>query len=257
MSLPRERLVQLLTLTDLTSLELTDTPETIAALCARARRPDPTDSGVPPVAAVCVYPWLVKVAAAEVAGTSVAVASVAGNFPAGVATIAEKVAETEQAIADGATEIDLVVDHVAFASGAEQALFEEVAAVRAASAGVRLKVILETGALAAPERIRRAADLALDAGADLLKTSTGKGHPGASPEAAGILWAAASEYAVRRGRRVGVKVSGGVRTPADALTYLEQAETALGAAATPATFRIGASALVDALVTALVTARRP
>ncbi|HUR75246.1 MAG TPA: deoxyribose-phosphate aldolase, partial [Sporichthya sp.] len=168
MPLSRERLDLILRLTDLTSLELTDTPESIAALCARARRPDPSDDTVPPVAAVCVYPGLVKVAAAELAGAGIAVASVVGNFPTGVATVAEKVAEAEQAIADGATELDLLVDHVAFAGGNEQGLSDEVAAVRAASPGVRLKVILETGALAGPVPVRRAADLALDAGADVL-----------------------------------------------------------------------------------------
>lgn len=247
MACPRERLDLILQLTDLTSLELDDTAESIAALCARARQPDPADGSAPPVAAVCVYPRWVKVAAAEVAGTGIAVASVVGNFPSGVAAIAEKVAEAEQAITDGATELDLIVDHIAFAAGNDAGLTDEVAAVRAVSPGVRLKVILETGALIDADTIRRAADLALEAGADLLKTSTGKGHPGASPAAAAVLLEAVAEYAVRRGRQPGVKVSGGVRTPEDALAYLAQAEAVLPAPLTPATFRIGASALVDAV----------
>ncbi len=249
MPLTRERLDLILRLTDLTSLELTDTPDSIAALCARALRPDPSDATVPSVAAVCVYPRLVKVAAAELAGTGIAVASVVGNFPSGVASVAEKVAEAEQAIADGATELDLIVSHVAFAGGAEQGLSDEVAAVRAASPGVRLKVILETGALAGPVPVRLAADLALEAGADVLKTSTGKGHPGASPAAVAVLLDAVSEYAVRHGRQPGIKVSGGVRTVEGALLYLDPAERALPAL-TPATFRIGASALVAAVVEA-------
>lgn len=248
MPFSRQRLDLLLQLTDLTSLELTDTPESIAALCARARRPDPSDAAVPAVAAVCVYPHLVKVAAAELAGSGIAVASVVGNFPSGVATTAEKVAEAEQAVADGATELDLIVDHLAFAGGSVDGLSEEVAAVRAASPAVRLKVILETGALADPDLIRRAAELALEAGADLLKTSTGKGHPGASPASAALLLDAVALYAVRRGRQPGVKVSGGVRTPDDALAYLAQAESVLPTPLTPATFRIGASALVTAIV---------
>lgn len=248
MTLDRPRLDLILRLTDLTSLELTDTESSIAALCARARRPDPADDTAPPVAAVCVYPRLVKAAAAELAGTGIAVASVVGNFPSGVAPVSAKVAEAEQAIADGASELDLIVDHSAFAGGYEQGLSEEVAAVRAASPGVRLKVILETGALAGPVPVRRAADLALEAGADVLKTSTGKGVRGASPAAVAVLLDAVSEYAVRHGRQPGVKVSGGVRTVEDALLYLEPAERALPAPLTPATFRIGASALVAAVV---------
>lgn len=248
MSPTREQLDLILRLVDLTSLELDDTPDSIAALCARARRPDPADAAVPAVAAVCVYPRLVKVAAAELAGSDIAVASVVGNFPSGVAPTADKVAEAERAIADGATELDLIVDHIAFAAGNDDSLHAEVAAVRAASPGVRLKVILETGALVDPRTIRRAADLALEAGADMLKTSTGKGHPGASPEAVAVLLEAVAGYAVRRGRQPGVKVSGGVRTPEDALAYLAQAEAALPTPLTPATFRIGASALVAAVV---------
>lgn len=248
MALSHERLDQILALTDLTSLELTDTEESIAALCTRAQRPDPTDASVPAVAAVCVYPRLVKVAVSELAGTSVAVASVVGNFPSGLATPAEKAAEAELAIGSGATELDLVIDHVAFCGGDEQRLTDEVAAVREVSRAIRLKVILETGALTDPELIRRASDLALDAGADMLKTSTGKGHPGASLSAAEILLTASAEYAVRRGRQPGVKVSGGVRTPEDALAYLELAESKLFYALTPSSFRIGASALVSAVV---------
>ena len=246
----RNQLDLILRLVDLTSLELNDTSHSIAALCARAQRPDPADAAVPPVAAVCVYPGLVQVAAAELAGSDIAVASVVGNFPSGVAAIEDKVAEAEQAIADGATELDLIVDHITFAGGNDDGLHAEVAAVRAASPGVRLKVILETGALVDPGTIRRAADLALEAGADMLKTSTGKGHPGASPAAVAVLLEAVSEYAVRRGRQPGVKVSGGVRTPEDALAYLAQAEAVLPSPLTPATFRLGASALVTAVVEA-------
>lgn len=248
MPLTRERLDLILRLTDLTSLELTDNPETIAALCARARHPDPLDSSVPSVAAVCVYPRLVKVAVAELAGSGIAVASVAGNFPSGVASVEEKVSEAAQAVEDGATEIDLVMDHHAFADGNDQRLVDDVTAVRTVIPGVRLKVILETGCLPDAETVRRAADLALEAGADVLKTSTGKGHPGASPAAAFVLLDAVSSYAARRGRQPGVKVSGGVRTPEDALSYLAQAEAVLPTPLTPATFRIGASALVAAVV---------
>lgn len=246
----REQLDLILRLVDLTSLELSDTADSVAALCARALRPDPADGTVPPVAAVCVYPRFVKVAAGELAGCDVAVAGVVGNFPSGVASIADKVAEAEQAIADGASELDLIVDHIAFTAGNDDGLSAEVAAVRAVSPGVRLKVILETGALVDPGTIRRAADLALEAGADMLKTSTGKRHPGASPEAVAVLLESVVEYAVRRGRQPGVKVSGGVRTTEDALAYLAQAEAVLPSPLTPATFRIGASALVAAVVEA-------
>lgn len=248
MPLDRARLDQILRLTDLTSLEPTDSPESIAALCARARRPDPDDPSCPPVAAVCVYPQFVKVVAAELAGSGIAVASVVGNFPSGVAPSAAKAAEAEQAIADGAHELDLIVDHVAFVGGDEQRLSDDVAAVRAVSPGVRLKVILETGALPGPVPVRRAADLALEAGADVLKTSTGKIPRGASPAAVAVLLDAVTSYAVRSGRQPGIKVSGGVRTVENALLYLEPAERMLPAPLTPATFRIGASALVTDVV---------
>lgn len=244
----RDRLDLILRLTDLTSLELTDTPESIAALCARALSPDPDDDSVPPVAAVCVYPHLVGVAAHELAGTGVMIASVAGAFPSGVATIEAKVAEAETALNAGAAELDLVIDYEAFLRGEEHLLTDEVSAVRLVSPGARLKVILETGALGDLEIIRRAADAALAAGADIVKTSTGKGHPGASPEVAEVLLEAAAQYAVRHGRRVGVKVSGGVRTTAAALAYIDQAERILWLPLTGLQFRIGASALVDAVV---------
>jgi deoxyribose-phosphate aldolase len=246
--LDRERLDLILALTDLTSLELTDTPDSIAALCARALSPDSSDASCPSVAAVCVYPQFVKVAAAELAGSGIAVASVVGNFPSGVASSSDKAAEAERAVADGAAELDLIVDHVAFLAGDEQRLTDDVAAVRAAGPGVRLKVILETGALPGPIPVRRAADLALEAGADVLKTSTGKGYPGAAPAAVAVLLDAVTEYAVRHGRQPGVKVSGGVRTPEMAINFLGLAESMLPTPLTPATFRIGASSLVDALV---------
>lgn len=248
---PTDRLDLVLRLTDLTTLELSDTPESVRALCARARRPDPDDATAPAVAAVCVYPHLVGVAVGALAGSAIAVASVAGAFPSGLAPVEVKVAEAQAALAAGATELDLTIDRQAFLNGRQDDVRAEVAAVRAISASARLKVILETGELSTLDTIRAAADLVLAAGADMVKTSTGKGPPGATPAVARVLFEAAVDHERRTGHPVGVKLSGGVRAVADAFAYLELAEEIGGTARlTPDLFRFGASALLDAVVEA-------
>jgi deoxyribose-phosphate aldolase len=235
---------------DLTSLEADDTEERILALCERALRPDPDDAASPPVAAVCVYPRFVRAAAVRLAGTPVRVAAVAGGFPSGVATVEERVEEIRSCIASGAHEIDTVLDRMALgAAEGESGVLEQLRASREAAAGATLKVILETGALESPGLIRRAAELAIDAGADFLKTSTGKVGLGASPGAAREVMQVAGEAFRREGRLVGIKVAGGVRRVDDALGYLEIAREVLGPDwLTPQRFRIGASSLLDALV---------
>ena len=235
---------------DLTSLEYDDTEERILALCERAVRPDPDDPTLAPVAAVCVYPRFVRAAAGRLAGTPVRVAAVAGGFPSGVATVEDRVEEIRFCVASGADEIDTVLDRMALgAADGESGALEQLRASREAAAGATMKVILETGALDSPGLIRRAGELAIDAGADFLKSSTGKVGLGASPGAAREMMQVAREAFQREGRIVGIKVAGGVRRVEDALGYLETVRDVLGPDwLTPQRFRIGASSLLDALV---------
>ena len=235
----------LIGLMDLTTLEGRDTPRAVAALCARARRPDPADPAAPPVAAVCVYPDLVPAAVAALAGSPVAVASVATAFPAGRAGLDVKLADTAAAVGAGAAEIDMVLDRGAFLSGRRRHVYDEIRAVREVCGPAHLKVILETGELGSYDAVRRAAWLAMLAGADFVKTSTGKISPAATPAVALVLLDAATDFEARHGRAVGVKVAGGIRTTKEALRYLAIAEAAGPGRATPELFRFGASSLLD------------
>ncbi len=234
---------------DLTTLEGADTPGKVRGLCAKARRPDPDDPQVPPVAAVCVYPDLVGVARAELAGSPVAVASVATAFPSGRACRAVKLADVADAVSAGADEVDMVIDRGAFLAGRYAHVYEEVRAVRQACGRAHLKVILETGELATLDNVSRAAWLAMLAGADFIKTSTGKVSPAATPPVALVMLSAARDFAATTGRRVGVKVAGGIRTAKDAIRYLVLAREVAGPEwLTPALFRIGASSLLNDLL---------
>jgi deoxyribose-phosphate aldolase len=234
---------------DLTTLEGADTPGKVRAMCSKARRPDPTDASVPPVAAVCVYPDLVEVAREAVEGSGVAVASVATAFPSGRASLAVKLADTEDAVAAGADEIDMVIDRGAFLSGRYGQVYEEVRLVREACGEAHLKVILETGELATLDNVARAAWLAMLGGADFVKTSTGKVTPASTLPAALVMLAAVRDFADATGRRVGVKVAGGIRSSKDAIRYLVLvAETAGDDWLSPAAFRIGASSLLNDLL---------
>jgi deoxyribose-phosphate aldolase len=234
---------------DLTTLEGADTPGKVRGMCAKALRPDPADPGVPPVAAVCVYPDLVGICRAELAGSPVAVASVATAFPSGRASLAVKLADVADAVAAGADEVDMVIDRGAFLAGRYGQVFQEVRQVREACGGARLKVILETGELATLDNVSRASWLAMLAGADFIKTSTGKVAPAATPPVTLVMLAAARDYAQVTGRRVGVKVAGGVRTAKEAIRYLVLVgETAGAQWLTPELFRIGASSLLNDLL---------
>jgi deoxyribose-phosphate aldolase len=234
---------------DLTTLEGADTPGKVRELCAKARRPDPADPAVPPVAAVCIYPDLVPVARAGLAGTPVAVASVATAFPSGRASLAVKLADVADAVKAGADEVDMVIDRGAFLCGRYGQVYEEVRAVREACGPAHLKVILETGELATLDNVARASWLAMLAGADFIKTSTGKVSPAATPPVAHVMLAAVRDFAEATGRRVGVKVAGGVRTAKDAIRYLVLVrETAGPEWLTPDLFRIGASSLLNDLL---------
>jgi deoxyribose-phosphate aldolase len=237
-------------MTDLTTLEGADTPGKVRALSAKARQPDPADLDVPPVAAVCVYPDLVETAVEALAGSTVRVASVATAFPSGRAALEAKLADTRSAIEAGASEIDMVIDRGAFLAGRYGKVFDEITRVReVCSERVHLKVILETGELATLDNVRRASWLAMAAGADFVKTSTGKVTPAATLPVVLVMLQAVRDFADVTGRAVGVKAAGGIRTAKDAVRYLVVvAETAGPAWLTPDRFRFGASTLLNDLL---------
>jgi deoxyribose-phosphate aldolase len=246
-----ERVERIVRCLDLTSLRPDDTDADIERLCARALRPDPDDDRLAPVAAACVLPRTAALAREALGDTEVGLAVAAGGFPDGTASTQERVAEIRQARVDGATEIDTVLDHRTLLTGDDAAVRAQLDATREAAGPATMKVILETEALPGTDTIRRAAKLAVAAGADFLKTSTGTGPVGATPEAVQVV-AEEAFRAMEQGRPVGVKVAGGVRTPEAALAFLDLVESVLGpGSATPERFRIGASSLLDGLVAAL------
>jgi deoxyribose-phosphate aldolase len=231
---------------DLTTLEGADTPGKVVAVCAKAVRPDPTDSSVPSVAAVVIYPALVPVAAGQLKGTGVRVASVAGAFPSGLGPLEERLDEIRAAVKLGADEIDIVLNRSAFLAGRYRQAFEEIAASKEACGPVHLKVILETGELGSYDQIRKASVLAMAARADFIKTSTGKIGVGATHPSALCMMEAARDFFHETGKRVGVKVAGGVRTSKQAIQYLVLLYETLGCDwMTPDLFRIGASTLLN------------
>ncbi len=236
-------------MTDLTTLEGADTPGKVRTLCAKARRPDPTDPDVPPVAAVCIYPDLVGVAVEALAGSGVHVASVATAFPSGRASLRTKIADVGEAVDAGADEVDMVIDRGAFLSGRYLQVHEEVQAVKQACRDAHLKVILETGELVTLDNVRRASWLAMLGGADFVKTSTGKIGPASTPAVVLVMLEAVRDYAEVTGERVGVKAAGGIRTAKDAIRYLVLVrETAGDAWLTSERFRFGASSLLNDLL---------
>ena len=238
--------------TDLTTLEGDDTPGRIRALCSQALRPDPGDPTVGPVAAVCVHPSLAGLAAELLAGTPVAVASVAGAFPSGLSPLEVKVAEVRAAVAAGAQEIDTVLNRSAFLSGRADLAAGELRALRQAAGAAHFKVILEVCELGSAGAVAEATRLAIDAGADMVKTSTGKGSAGASPQAVLTMAETVAEHCAAGGRPVGIKVAGGVRTAADALGYLDIVRSVLGEDwLSPERLRFGASSLLADVVAEL------
>jgi deoxyribose-phosphate aldolase len=245
---------------DLTTLEGQDTPGKVRAICAKAKRPDPADPTAPQVAAVCVYPDLAHLAAAEVKGTGIHVASVATAFPSGRTSLEVKLADAKYAIEAGADEVDMVIDRGAFLAGDYQLVYDEIAAVReVVEAAAHLKVILETGELVTLDNVRRASWLAMLAGADFIKTSTGKVSPAATLPVTLVMLEAVRDFRATRGRQVGVKPAGGIRTAKDAIRYLVLVnETAGEDWLDPDWFRFGASSLLNDLLmqrTKLATGR--
>jgi deoxyribose-phosphate aldolase len=237
---------------DLTTLEGKDTPGKVRALAGKAVRPDPTDPSIPSVAALCVYPNMIPTAKAALAGSTVRVASVATYFPSGQAPLAVKLEDVRQAVAVGADEIDMVIDRGAFLAGEYGKVYDEIVAVKDASGPAHLKVILETGELETYDNVRRASVLAMAAGADFIKTSTGKVQPAATLPVTLVMLEAIRDFYAQTGRAVGMKPAGGIRTAKEAIAYLTVLYETLGPDwMTPDRFRFGASTLLNDVLMAI------
>ena len=233
---------------DLTTLEGADTPGKVRALAAKALRPDPTDPTCPAAAAVCVYPDMVSTVR-DVVGDRLHVASVATAFPSGRASLDVKLRDTADAVAAGADEIDMVIDRGAFLAGNVRQVLDEIVAVKEACAGAHLKVILETGELVTYDNVRRASWLAMLAGADFIKTSTGKVQPTATLPVTLVMLEAVRDFRRATGRQVGVKAAGGIRSAKDAVLYLVMVNEVAGDDwLHPDWFRFGASSLLNDLL---------
>jgi deoxyribose-phosphate aldolase len=234
---------------DLTTLEGQDTPGKVAALCAKGRRPDPTDPSCPPVAAICVYGDLVPTAVKALRGSGVHIAAVATAFPSGRAPLDVKLADVRAAVAAGADEIDMVIDRGAFLAGRYLDVYDEIVATKQSCGGAHLKVILETGELATYDNVRRASWLAMLAGGDFIKTSTGKVSPAATLPVTLVMLEAARDFRAQTGRQVGVKAAGGIRAAKDAVRYLVVVNEVAGDDwLSPDWFRFGASSLLNDLL---------
>ena len=234
---------------DLTTLEGADTVGKVRHLCAKAVCPAPTMPEVPSCAAVCVYPTLVGVARDALAGTGVRAASVATAFPSGQASLEVKLRDAEDAVAAGADEIDMVISREAFLAGDDHRVMEEIVRVKEACGDAHLKVIIETAELGSYDHVRHASMISMEAGADFIKTSTGKAASGATPGVVLVMLEAIRDYAERTGRAVGMKAAGGVSTSKAALHRLVLVKETLGDEwLTPERFRIGASSLLNDLL---------
>jgi deoxyribose-phosphate aldolase len=242
-----------ISMVDLTTLEGADTPGKVRSLCAKALRPYPSDLTVPHVGAICVYNDMVKVARDyldSIGGQSIPVAAVSTAFPSGRASMEVKLRDTGDAIESGASEIDMVIDRGAFLSGKFGSVFDEIREIKAlCGEKAHLKVILETGELATYDNVRKASYLAMLAGADFIKTSTGKVSPAATPPVVLVMLEAVRDFFSLTGKRIGVKPAGGIRTTKDAIKQLVLVNETTGPEwLSPKLFRIGASALLNDLL---------
>jgi len=243
-----------ISMVDLTTLEGSDTPGKVRALANKAMRPDPTDPTCPSAAAVCVYPDMVAIAKDALGDSGLNVASVATAFPSGRASLAVKLADTRDAVAAGADEIDMVIDRGAFLMGNFDLVFDEIVAIKEAclrpdGTHAHLKVIFETGELQTYDNVRRASWLAMMAGADFIKTSTGKVQPAATLPVTLVMLEAVRDFRAETGRQVGVKPAGGIRTSKDAIKYLVMVNEIVGDDwLDPDWFRFGASTLLNDLL---------
>jgi deoxyribose-phosphate aldolase len=235
-----------LSMIDLTTLEGQDTPGKVRQLCQKAIHLHDAMPGLPHVAAVCVYPTMVGVAKEALAGRDINIASVATAFPSGQAPLSVKLDDTRTAVEAGANEIDMVISRGEFLAGRYARVFDEIVAIKEACGDAHLKVILETGELGTLDRVRRASVLAMHAGADFIKTSTGKIQPAATMQVTLVMLQAIRDYYYETGRMVGMKPAGGISAAKLAVHYLVMLQETLGNAwMTPEWFRFGASSLAN------------
>lgn len=248
----RSNCIKLLSFVDLTTLEGSDTDAKIVSMCDKARALQSLGADVPGVAAVCFYPPFIRLARQQLRGTGIRVASVAGAFPSGQSSIPVKIAEVKYAVDEGADEIDTVLSRGKFLAGETGYVHDELSALKEACGKAHLKVILETGELQSVENIRRASEIAIQAGADFIKTSTGKIQPAATLEAFLVMAETVSEYYQKSGKKIGIKPAGGISKAHEALQYLLVLQAVLGNEwANNQLFRIGASRLTDDLVSCI------
>ena len=241
-----EALKLILSMIDLTTLEGQDTPGKVTQLCQKAIHLHDALPGLPHVAAVCVYPTMVPVAKRALAGHGINIASVATAFPSGMSTLSVKLDDTRMAVAAGANEIDMVISRGAFLAGDYRYVFDEIRAVKQACGDAHLKVILETGELGTLDRVRKASVLAMHAGADFIKTSTGKIQPAATMQVTLVMLQAIRDFYHETGKMIGMKPAGGISTSKLAIHYLVMLHETLGNAwMTPEWFRFGASSLAN------------
>src|SRR5437588_8252184 len=239
-------LAMVIRMTDLTTLEGKDTPGKVRALAGKALRPDPTDSCIPNRAALCVYPNMVPTAKAALKGSGVKVAAVATYFPSGAAPLDVKLQDVRDALKLGADEIDMVIDRGAFLAGDYGRVYDEIVAVKEAVGDQHLKVILETAELETYDNVRRASVLARTAGADFIKTSTGKVQPAATLPVTLVMMEAVRDFERQTGREIGIKPAGGIRAAKEAVQYLVVLYETLGPRwVRPERFRFGASSLLN------------
>jgi deoxyribose-phosphate aldolase len=233
-----------LSMVDLTTLEGADTPGKVRQLCTKAIHLHSGRKDLPMVAAVCVYPTMVRIAREALQGTPIQVAAVATAFPSGMNPLAVKLEDTRYAVAEGAHEIDMVISRGDFLRGDYARVANEIEQVKEACGKAHLKVILETGELGTLDRVRLASDIAMQSGADFIKTSTGKIQPAATPEVVLVMLQAISDFYRKTGKRIGMKPAGGIANAKAALNLLIMVREVLGPAwLTPSLFRIGASKL--------------
>jgi deoxyribose-phosphate aldolase len=235
-----------LSMIDLTTLEGTDSPGKVRQLCTKAAHLHDALPDLPHVAAICVYPMLVRIAKDQLAGTGIKVAAVATGFPSGQYPRETKLTDTRFAVSEGADEIDMVISRGHFLAGDYNYVFDEIAAIKEACGSAHLKVILETGELGTLDSVRRASDLAMHAGADFIKTSTGKVQPAATPQVTLVMLEAIRDFYHATGKKIGMKPAGGISTAKTALQYLVMLRETLGQDwLTPDLYRIGASRLAN------------
>ncbi len=238
---------------DLTTLEARDTPGKVRQLCTKAMHPHDAVEGIPSVAAVCVYPNLVRVAKEALKGSKVKVAAVATAFPSGMSTRKVKLEETKWAVNEGADEIDMVISRGKFLAGDYNFVSDEISAVKEACGPAHLKVILETGELSTLDNVRKASDIAMTAGADFIKTSTGKVQPAATLPVTLVMFEAIRDFYYRTGKKIGMKPAGGIATSKLAIQYLVVLNETLGNDwLTPDLFRFGASSLANDILMQII-----